>query len=115
METFEQSWPKSFHDTILPRKVVTMSVGRKSMKVGDAKVFETETMYARAMALQAGSRSLNTDDIISHELAPYPASMFKSNGLMHDTKSKACFKNIVKVDASNRHAERGVEAIFLDG
>ena len=32
---------------------------RKSMKVGDAKVFDTEIMYARAMALQAGSRSLN--------------------------------------------------------
>ena len=46
METFEQSWPEGFHDTI-PRKVVTMSVGRKSMKVGDAKVFDTETMYAR--------------------------------------------------------------------
>ena len=38
METFEQSWPEGFHDTI-PRKVVTMSVGRKSMKAGDAKVF----------------------------------------------------------------------------
>ena len=36
METFEQSWPEGFHDTI-PRKVVTVSVGRK-VKVGDAKV-----------------------------------------------------------------------------
>ena len=42
METFEQSWPEGFHDTI-PRKVVTMSVGRK-VKVGDAKVFDTETI-----------------------------------------------------------------------
>ena len=57
METFEQSWPEGFYDTI-PRKVVTMSVGQKSMKVGDAEVFDTETMYARAMALQAGSRNL---------------------------------------------------------
>ena len=47
------------------------------MKVGDAKVFDTETMYARAMALQAGSCSLNIDNIISQELAPYPASTFK--------------------------------------
>ena len=63
------------------------SARRKCMKVGDAKVFDTEIMYARAMALQAGSRSLNINDIISHELAP--ASMFKSNGQMHDAKSKA--------------------------
>ena len=62
------------------------SVRRKGMKVGDAKVFDTEIMYARAMALQAGSRSLNINDIISHELAP--ASMFKSNGQMRGAKSK---------------------------
>ena len=89
------------------------SIRLKSMKVGYAKVFDTEIMYARAMALQAGSRSLNISDIISHELAP--ASMFKSNGQMRDAKSKACFKNILRVDVSNRHAKRDVEAIFLDG
>ena len=66
------------------------------------------------LALQAGSRSLNINDIISHELAPYPGSMFKSNGQMRDAKSKACLKNILRVDVSNRHAERDVEAIFLD-
>ena len=38
-------------------------------------------------SLQAGSRSLNINDIISHELAP--ASMFKSNCQMRDAKSKA--------------------------
>ena len=91
------------------------SVRRKSMKVGDAKVFDTETMYARARALQAGPRSLNINDIIPHELAPYPASMFKSNGQMRDTKSKAYLKNILKVNVSNRHAERDVKAMFLDG
>ena len=72
------------------------------MKVGDAKVFDTETMHARAMALQVGSLSLNINDIISHELAPYPASMFKSNGEMRDPKSKACLKNIFRVDVSNK-------------
>ena len=35
METFEQTFPEGFHDTI-PRKVITMSVGRKSMKMRDA-------------------------------------------------------------------------------
>ena len=41
--------------------------------------------------------------------------MFKSNGQTRDAKSKACLKNILRVDVSNRHAERDVEAIFLDG
>ena len=34
---------------------------------------------------------------------------------MRDAKSKACLKNILRVDVSNKHAERDVEAIFLDG
>ena len=53
METFEQSWPDGFHGTI-PNKVVTMSNTHKSIKVGDTKVFDTETVYAQAMALQSG-------------------------------------------------------------
>ena len=53
METFEQSWPDGFHGTI-PKKVVTMSNTQKSIKVGDTKLFDTETIYARAVALQSG-------------------------------------------------------------
>ena len=34
---------------------------------------------------------------------------------MRDAKSKACLKNILRVDVSSRHAERDVEAIFLGG
>ena len=35
METFDQTFPEGFHD-IIPRKVITMLVGPKSMKMGDA-------------------------------------------------------------------------------
>ena len=50
----------------------------------------------------------------AHELAPYPASMFK-NGQMRDAKMKATLKNDLKVVASCRNAKKDVEAVFLDG
>ena len=56
MERFENAWPESFHETI-PRVVTTMSVSRKHLKVGQINVFDTETIYARAMGLQTSSRA----------------------------------------------------------
>ena len=38
METFEKNWPGGFHDTIT-KKVITMAVNRKYVKVGEVKVF----------------------------------------------------------------------------
>ena len=58
METFEKSWSGGFHDTIT-KKVITMAVNRKHVKVGDVKVFETDAIYARAMGLQSGHRRLD--------------------------------------------------------
>ena len=114
METFEQSWPDGFHDTI-PKTVVTMANTRKSIKVGDPKVFDTETIYARAMALQSGPRSLNINSLMSHELAPYPVSMFKTNGQMREVKTKATLKNDLKIVTSGRNARKDEEVLFLDG
>ena len=48
MESFERSWSGGFHDSI-PKIVTTMALYRKHVKVGDAKVFYTETIYARAI------------------------------------------------------------------
>ncbi|KAJ8050093.1 hypothetical protein HOLleu_03161 [Holothuria leucospilota] len=50
MEAFEKSWRSCFHDTI-PKSVRTMAVNGNHLKVGEAKVFDTETIYARAMGL----------------------------------------------------------------
>ena len=66
-------------------------------------MFGTETIYARAMALQSGPGSLNINSIISHELAPYPA------------KTKATLKNDLKVVASCGNAKKDVVAVLLDG
>uniref|UniRef100_UPI00358EAA80 uncharacterized protein n=1 Tax=Myxine glutinosa TaxID=7769 RepID=UPI00358EAA80 len=114
METFEKSWPGGFHDTIT-KTVNTMAVTRKHLKVGEVKVFDTETIYARAMGLQSGPRSLDSDSIMAHELSPYPTNMFDADGQMREAKTKANLKNAIKVEVSSRNAEKDVEASFLDG
>ena len=114
METFEKSWPGGFHDTIT-KKMITMADNRKHVKVGEVKVFDTETIYARAMELQSGQRSLNADIIMAHELSPYPTSMCDAYGHMREAKTKANLKNAIKVEVSSRYAENDVDASFLDG
>ena len=54
-ETSEKSWPGGFHDTIT-KKMITMTDNRKHIKVGEVKVFDTATIYSRAMGLQSGQR-----------------------------------------------------------
>ena len=70
METFKQSWPYEFHDAI-PKSVTTMVYPRKHIKVGDTKVFDTETIYARAMSVQSSAHDdIQSNMLISYELSP---------------------------------------------
>jgi hypothetical protein len=114
MQSFEESWPAGFHATI-PKLVTTMSLSRQHIKVGDTNVFDTEVIYARAMALQRSSRDLDTDTLMCHELAPVPTAMFDQQGNMRDAKTKSNLKNALKVDVSRRLAEQDVQTTFLDG
>ncbi|KAK5922319.1 hypothetical protein CgunFtcFv8_019592 [Champsocephalus gunnari] len=112
METFEAGWPASFHAPI--QKCVTMMAAfRKHIKVGDMKLFDTEMIYARAMALQSSHRKFDTNNLMSHELSPKPTSMFDDSGHMKEAKTKSTLKNALKVEVSSRHAD--VTASFLDG
>ena len=75
MESFKKTWPEVFHDTI--HKVVnSLSFSRKHLKLEKAKVLGTQTIYARAMTLQNTSRDFDKENLLAHELAPYPMSMF---------------------------------------
>ena len=104
METFSKRWPGGFHD-IIPKKVITMAVNRKHVKVGEVKLFDTETIYAIAMGLQSGQCSLVADSIFAHELSPYTTSMFDADGQMREAKPKANLKNAIKVEVSSRDDE----------
>ena len=79
----DMAW--GFHDTI-PKVVNTMSFPRKHIKLEKSKVFDTEIIYARAMTLQATSRGIDTENLLAHELAPFPTSMFDADGHMRESK-----------------------------
>ncbi len=82
-----------------------MTFARKHLKIDDAKVFDTETIYARAMGLQSSPRSLEADILLAHELASYPTSMFGTYGHMREAKTKSALKNALKVEVSSRHTD----------
>ena len=109
METFEKSWPGGFHDTIT-KKVIAMTVNRKHVKVGEVKVFDTQTIYARAIGLQSGQRSLDADRIMAHKLSRYPTSIFYGDGQMREAKINVNSKNAIKVEVSSRYAEDDADA-----
>ena len=83
----------------ISKSVNTMTMARKNLKIGDIKIFDTETIYARAMCLQSTYRNIDTEDkLIAHELSPYPTSMFDAAGQSRGTKIKANLKNGFKVE-----------------
>ena len=75
MVSFEWSWPGGFRDSKLKR-VTTIAFSRKHITFGDSKVFNAETIYARAVGLQSRARDLDINTLMVHELSPIPTSMF---------------------------------------
>ena len=70
-------------------------------------ILDTDMIFARAMALQCSKRNYDTENMMAHELARRPASMFDDCGAMKVAKTKLFFKTNLKVDLARRHAEGG--------
>ena len=81
MREFESTRPTGFNDTI-HKKIVSMTVTKKHVRVGEVKVFDTNLIYSRVIGLQASSREVDINDVLSHELAPIPTAMFTEAGEM---------------------------------
>ena len=96
---------------MITKNMITMADNRKLVKVGEVKVFDTNTIYVRAMGLQSGQCSLDADDIImTHELSPCPTSMFDvDDGKTREANTKSNLKNAIKVEVSSRDAENDVD------
>ena len=96
-------------------KVVTMAATKKSLKVGDTKVYNTELIYSRVIGLQASSRDVSINEVMSCELSPIPTALFSDSGEMRIAKSKSALKNLTKVDVSARHATQDSTCTVIDG
>ena len=101
MKVFESRLPQGLYKAIT-KTVVTMDHARKHVKVGAVKVFDTNLIYSRLIVLQASGQDIDIKDVLGHELAPVPTSMFDDTGDMRIAKSKSTWKNILQVEVSDR-------------
>jgi len=81
-----------------------MDHARKHVKVGAVQVIDTNLTYSRVIGLQARERDIDIKDVMGHELAPVPTSMYDDNGDMRIAKSKSNLKKILQVEVSDRVA-----------
>ena len=89
-----------------------MGIVKKHLKVGETKVYSTETIYARAMAMQNISDGLDIQTLLRYELSPHPASICDEHG-MREAKTKSKLTNALKVEVSSRAFSP--DGIFIDG
>lgn len=115
MTEYESGWPAGFHNTI-SKGVKTIADGKKHIKIGSKKLYDTTVIYSRVIGIQASSRDIDIQDVMSHELSPVPTSMFQDSGKMRICKSKADLKNRLSRLESSRVADATTHgATILDG
>ena len=61
-----------------------MALTKIHLKAEETEIFDTETIYPRAMGLNTSPRTLNTNKLLSHELAPHPTSIFDEHVHMRE-------------------------------
>ena len=59
------------------------------------------------------TRSINLTDVLKHELAPIPTSMFKDDGEMRIASTKSDLKKKLQVGISSRIVDK-VDAMIID-
>ena len=102
MENVKGGWPDSFYCP--PGKlVVTMDVKKNHVLVGNGRVYDQELIYARVIGLLASSREIDSNYVLSIELAGYPPSMFNADGKTNVATSKSTLKHKLQVTISERN------------
>ena len=97
MSDFLKSWPEGFNKTI-SKPVVTMSMGKKHIKVDKVAVYDPSVIYLRILGLQK-ARDINLKEVMKYELAAVPPSIFDDKtGEMRLTPSKSCLKSLLQVE-----------------
>ena len=66
------------------------------------------------IGIQASSRSIDIQKVLTYELVPVPTAMFHDSGAMRICKAKSDLKKQLAKESSSRGTSN-VSAIFLDG
>ena len=62
--------------------------------MGTEKVYDSAVIYGRVLGLQSSPISININDILVHELAPFATAMFDTPIETKITKSKCNLDNL---------------------
>jgi len=111
MTEFQSGWPGNF-DGHLKKSLVTMPPIKKSIKIDDTHIYDTEQIYTRVIGLQQ-SRDLNIKEVLAYELSAFPPALFHVNGDMR-SQTKATLKTKLQVEVSTRHTN-SPDVIIIDG
>ena len=84
METFKKNWPGGYYHNI-SKTVSSIAITRKHIRGAISDIFNTDTIYARAIGLHSGPHCIDTDRTMVHEQ-------------IHEAKSKANLNNSIKVE-----------------
>ena len=112
MREFELGWPTNYFHGALKKKVTTLAVNNKSIKIDETAVYDTALIYTRVLGLQQ-SRNLDIKDVLTYEISAFPQALFDENSDMR-TQPKAKLKSKLQVEVSTRHAN-APDVIIIDG
>ena len=73
----------------------------------------TTQMLSMLEFLNSSSPEIDIQDVIRHELAPFPTSLFKETSDMRLPTGKCVLKNKLKVPVSARHIQP--DTVIVDG
>ena len=111
---FQKSLPEGFWSSIT-RQIKTMSDVKRATRLANLEqTCDPEMIYSRALALQATSRKIDTQTLLSHELSSYPLSLFDDSGEMRLCSSKAVLKTKTHVEMLGKNIS-SLECRVLDG
>lgn len=116
LKEFKSKLHEGFYDTI-NMKVEIMAVMKKSIVVGDTKVYDTNFIYSRVIGLQDSSREERSASVMSYRitLSPVPTVRFDDSREMRTAKSKSELKNQIKIEVYTRHVLQEPSGTVFDG
>ena len=91
MYIFEANWSEGFRDPIT-KQIVTFTWVGKPLKLTEM-AYDPAVIYGRVLQLQSSPRSININDILVNELAPFATAMFDTPFETKITKSKCNLNN----------------------
>ena len=112
VQMFISALPDGFYKS-LSRRITTMNILKKSIKVDEVDIIDTSLIHSRVIAMQLTHEAMKIENVLKFELAPIPTSIFEDNGSLRPPKSKSNLKSIgTKIVV--RNAEK-TNFIVMDG